>query len=81
MFRSRQLHRETNLNSGIPVNVTTHGTATVSFEVNSKSTRRNNLTKVITNTATVDGKDTDEVTDTVNKSKITFNKTSESENR
>ena len=74
-------YTETNLNSGIPVNVTTHGTATVSFEVTVNPLEGNNLTKVITNTATVDGKDTDSVTETVNKSKITFNKTSESENR
>ena len=76
-------YTETNLNTGIQVNVPAHGTATVSFEVTVNPLQGEdleNLSKVIRNTATVDGEETEEVTDTVNKSKLTFNKTSESEN-
>ena len=77
-------YTEANLNNGIQVNVPADGTTTVSFEVTVNPLQGEDLealTKVIRNTAVIDGKDTDEVTDTVNKSKITFNKTSESENR
>ena len=77
-------YTETNLNSGIQVNVPADGTTTVSFEVTVNPLQGEdleNLSKVIRNTATVDGEETEEVTDTVNKSKLTFNKTSESENR
>ena len=77
-------YTETNLNSGIQVNVPADGTTTVSFEVTVNPLQGADLealTKVIRNTATVDGEETEEVTDTVNKSKLTFNKTSESENR
>ena len=76
-------YTETNLNSGIQVNVPADGTTTVSFEVTVNPLQGADLealTKVIRNTATVDGEETEEVTDTVNKSKLTFNKTSESEN-
>ena len=80
-------YTETNLNSGIKVNVPakvgeTAGTVSISFDVMVNPLGGEDLetlTKVLRNTATVDGEETEEVTDTVNKSKLVFTKTSEPE--
>ena len=74
-------YTEGNLNNGIDVNVGAHSETTVSFEVTVNPLEGEELTKVIRNTAIVDGEETEEVTDTVNKSKLVFNKTSETENK
>ena len=72
---------EAKLENGIDVNVGAHSETTVSFEVTVNPLEGEDLTKVIRNTAIIDGEETEEVTDTVNKSKLVFNKTSETENR
>ena len=65
---------EADLERGITVNVPTYGETTISFEVTVDELTEG-LTKVIRNTATVDGTPTDEITDTVNKSDVKFTKT------
>ena len=80
-------YTEAKLNSGIQVNVPakvgeTAGTATVSFDVTVNQLEGEDLealTKVLTNTAVVDGKETNPVTDIVNKADVKFNKTSNPE--
>ena len=67
---------EANLANGIQVNVPAYGEATISFEVTVDELTEG-LTKVIRNTATVDGTETNEVTDTVNKSDVKFTKSSD----
>ena len=73
---------QTNLESGIQVNVPGKagagaGTASISFQVTVDELPDGELVKQIRNTAVVDGEDTNEVTETVNKSDVTYNKTSE----
>ena len=68
-------YTETNLNSGIDVNIPAHGKASISFEVTVKPLQGDNLTKEIRNTATVDGKPTGEITNTVNKANVIAHKT------
>ena len=67
---------EGNLSNGIEINVPAYGETTLSFEVTVDELTEG-LTKVITNTATVDGTPTDEITDTVNKSDVKFTKTAD----
>ena len=68
---------EDTLVSGITVPVSARGESTLSFEVTVDELTDGSLTKVIRNTATVDGTDTNEVTDTVNKSDVKFSKSSD----
>ena len=73
-------YTETNLNSGITVNIpakegTVAGTASISFEVRVNALE-SGFTKVIENTAEVDGTPTDEVEVTVNKPNVIASKES-----
>ena len=67
---------ESTLASGITVPVSERGESTLSFEVTVDNLPDGELTRTIRNTANVDGKDTDEVTNTVNKADVKFSKTS-----
>ena len=73
-------YSEDNLNSGITVNVAAKGNAEVSFQVTVDELEENLFMKAIKNTATVDGKETNEVTETVNKTDLRIGKTSEPAN-
>ena len=74
---------QANLESGIEVNVPARtsvsqpGTASISFQVTVNELPEGELIKQIRNTAVVDGKNTDEIIETVNKSDVSYNKTSE----
>ena len=73
-------YSEDNLNSGITVNVAAKGNAEVSFQVAVDELEEDTFMKAIKNTATVDGKETNEVTETVNKTDLRIGKTSEPAN-
>ena len=69
-------YTETDLNTGIEVNVPAHGNTTLSFEVTVNGLEDEELTKQIRNTAIVNEKDTNEVITTVNKPNVTATKES-----
>ena len=69
-------YTETNLNTGIEVNVPAHGNTTLSFEVTVNGLEDEESTKQIRNTAIVNEKDTNEVITTVNKPNVTATKES-----
>ena len=64
---------EGNLSNGIEINVPAYGETTLSFEVTVNELTEG-LTKVIRNTATINGEPTEETTNTVNKSDVKFQK-------
>ncbi len=69
-------YSESDLNSGITVNVDKTSQTTVSFEVTVNTLPDGTYLKELSNTAIVDGKPTNETTVVVNKSNLTFEKTS-----
>ena len=70
-------YTESNLNSGITVNVGANSETKVTFEVTVNTLPNGTFIKELKNTAVVDGQNTNETTTVVNKSNLTFNKTSE----
>ena len=66
-----------NLNDGITVNVPKQGQTTISFTVTVNTLEGDSLTKQLSNTAIVDGKEVGPVNNTVNKSDLKFWKESE----
>ncbi len=70
-------YTESNLNSGITVNVKANSETKVTFEVTVNALPDGIFIKELRNTAVVDGQNTNETTTVVNKSNLTFNKTSE----
>ena len=67
---------DANLASGIDVNVPATGETTLSFEVTVNNLSTDEFTKTLTNKATVDGKETNEVQTTVNKPDVQISKSS-----
>ena len=70
-------YTESNLNSGITVNVGANSETKVTFEVTVNQLDEGIYIKELKNTAVVDGQNTNETTTVVNKSNLTFTKTSD----